>query len=142
MQEKLQITLETASSVEDERTLHHKLVEYNRAASSDDHVQPLNLIVRDENGVVIGGLLGDTYWNWLAINIFWLREDLRKQGLGSRLLQMAEVEAIRRGCQYAHLDTFDFQALDFYRKYGYTVFGQLDGLPPGHTRYFLRKTLA
>ena len=55
---------------------------------------------------------------------------------------MAEAEAIRRGCKNAHLDTLSFQALDFYKKYGYTVFGQLDGLPPGHSRYYLRKTLA
>ena len=137
----LQINLETKSSAKDVETLHYQLAEFNRAASSEDHYQPLNLIVRDESGAVVGGMLADTYWNWIAIEIFWLREDVRRQGLGSRMLKMAEEEAIRRGCQYAHLDTFDFQALGFYQKYGYTVFGQLDGLPPGHTRYYLRKTL-
>ncbi|MCA9909224.1 MAG: GNAT family N-acetyltransferase, partial [Anaerolineae bacterium] len=51
-------------------------------------------------------------------------------------------EALRRGCNYAHVDTLDFQAPDFYRQLGYTVWGQLDDLPPGHTRYFMRKTLS
>ena len=48
---------------------------------------------------------------------------------------------MRRGCKNAHLDTLSFQALDFYKKYGYIVFGQIADLPPGHTRYYLRKTL-
>ena len=34
---------------------------------------------------------------------------------------MAENEAIRRGCKHAHLDTMDWQALDFYLGMGYTL---------------------
>jgi hypothetical protein len=41
----------------------------------------------------------------------------------------------------AHLDTFDFQAEAFYLKGGYEMFGILDDCPPGHKRFFLRKTL-
>ena len=50
-------------------------------------------------------------------------------------------EPLRRGCRHAHLDTFTFQALGFYEKHGYSVWGALDDLPPGFTRYFLRKDL-
>jgi hypothetical protein len=39
------------------------------------------------------------------------------------------------------LDTMSFQALDFYLKLGYTVFGRLDDLPEGHSRIFLKKAL-
>jgi GNAT superfamily N-acetyltransferase len=141
MAENLQISLESDWDWDVERAVRQGLADYNRQIAGDDGRQALNLIVRDRTGQVIGGLIGDTHWGWLAINIFWLRDDLRGQGLGSRLLKMAEEEAIRRGCKNAHLDTLSFQALDFYKKYDYTVFGQLDGLPPGHTRYFMRKTL-
>lgn len=138
----LQITLQTESTEADRRAIDQGLEAFNVAiAGAHDH-QLLHLFVRDDSGLVIGGLLGDTYWGWLGISLFWLRADLRGQGLGAHLLRLAEDEARRRGCTQAHVDTFDFQALDFYRKYGYTVFGQLDGLPPGHTRYYLRKTLA
>jgi ribosomal protein S18 acetylase RimI-like enzyme len=65
-----------------------------------------------------------------------------RKGLGSKLLQTAEAEAIRRGCKHAHLDTLDFQAPGFYLKKGYQVFGELQDLPPGHRRIFLRKDLA
>ncbi len=137
----LQISLETEAQSKAVRAVLDGLIEFNRSVVGDDHYQPLHLIVRNNAGTVIGGLIADTYWSWLAIEILWLREDVRKQGLGSRLLKMAEEEALRRGCTHAHLDTLDFQALDFYQKYDYTVFGVLEGLPPGHSRYYLRKTL-
>src|SRR5690349_17534516 len=113
MDEAIQISLESEQNHPAVRAVLDGLVEFNRVAAGYDDYTPLNLIVRDEAGTVIGGLLADTYWGWMAINIFWLREDLRGRGLGSRLLKMAEAEALRRGCKNAHLDTLSFQALDF-----------------------------
>jgi ribosomal protein S18 acetylase RimI-like enzyme len=65
----------------------------------------------------------------------------RGGGWGRALLERAEEEAIARGLQGVWLDTFSFQAPGFYQKLGYEVFGTLADYPPGHTRYFLRKTL-
>ena len=45
------------------------------------------------------------------------------------------------GATLAHLDTFDFQAKDFYLKHGYEVFGILDDCPKGHKRYYMKKVL-
>ncbi|WP_419727432.1 hypothetical protein [Terrisporobacter petrolearius] len=44
-------------------------------------------------------------------------------------------------CNLIHLDTFDFQAKDFYIKNGYEIFGVLDECPKNHKRYFLKKSL-
>ena len=71
----------------------------------------------------------------------WVREDLRGQGYGRRPLTLAEDAARARGAGHAHLDTFTFQAPDFYRKLGYEVFVELKDFPPGHNRFFLTKTL-
>jgi hypothetical protein len=68
---------------------------------------------------------------WLFISHLWMAEALRGQ--------RAEREAARRDCRRAYLDTFDFQALGFYQKRGYEVFGSLEGFPTGHRRYFLQK---
>ena len=73
--------------------------------------------------------------------MFWLAPGYRRRGLGSRLLRAAEEEARRRGCRMAWLDTYDFQARPFYERHGYAVFGELDGLPNGHRRWFMRKRL-
>ena len=100
---------------------------------------PLAVLVRDEAEVVVGGLVGRTTAAWLYVELFWLPEALRGTGLGTRIMVAAEAEAVRRGCIGAHLDTYDYQAPDFYRKLGYEVFGSIEDHPPGHTRFWMRK---
>jgi ribosomal protein S18 acetylase RimI-like enzyme len=53
---------------------------------------------------------------------------------------MAEAEAVRRKCVGAWLDTYSFQARGFYERLGYTVLGEIADYPPGHTRYFMKKS--
>lgn len=101
--------------------------------------QPLDLFLRMANGAIVGGLVADTYWDWLAIEDFWLHADLRGQGYGRRLLALAEATAIARGCRRAFLTTFSFQARGFYEKAGYQVVGALEDYPPGAIYFWLRK---
>ena len=115
--------------------------DYNEQQAGKQHGKLLCFVVRAPDGDVLGGVIGETYWNWLYVNLMWLREDLRGQGYGQRLLAMAEEEARKRGAEYAYLDTFSFQAPEFYKKQGYEVFGTLENFPPGHQRYFMRKGL-
>lgn len=114
---------------------------YNIQHSEDINYRPLALYARDDQGELAGGLLGSTYWGWLSIDILWIREDMRGQGLGSRLLSSAEEEARRRGCRRAHVDTVDFQAPEFYLRHGYTQWGMLEDLPRGHRRHYYQKSL-
>ncbi len=101
----------------------------------------LRVFARNDQGELVGGLLGETYWRWLYVADLWVHEAYRRSGLGTRLMAEAEAEAMRRGCQHAHVDTHDFQAPEFYLKLGYTVWGSLEDLPPGHKRIFFRKDL-
>jgi GNAT superfamily N-acetyltransferase len=135
------LTLDTNGTPEDAQVVRQGLSAFNAAHAGDDHYQRIVFIVRDDAGAIRGGLLGGTYWGWLSVDILWLDESLRGQGWGTRLMALAEDEARQRGCHSAHLDTMDWQALDFYLKLGYSVWGQLDDLPTGHTRYFLKKSL-
>ena len=65
----------------------------------------------------------------------------RGQGNGAGMLQVAEAEAIRRGCQYAYVDTMDYQAPEFYQRLSYTIAGQLDDWDShGHAKLFLVKS--
>jgi GNAT superfamily N-acetyltransferase len=102
---------------------------------------PLSVFVRDENGAVQGGLIGQMLWDWLSVDKLWLPDSLRGTGLGGSVLAAAEERAISHGCRWSHLQTLDFQALAFYEHRGYVLFGVLEGYPPGSRRYYLRKTL-
>jgi GNAT superfamily N-acetyltransferase len=104
--------------------------------------QPLNLSLRDSSDTLIGGLYGSTMWSWLLIDGLWVAETYRGHGLGSRLLSEAEAHAVQRGCRGVWLGTFDFQAREFYERHGYIVFADLEGFPPGHRHFHLRKDLA
>ena len=117
------------------------LMQFNNERVGEDGHTPLNLVEYDPNGKVIGGLLGGTYWGWMYVDILWVDEAYRKQGIGSRLLAQAEKEAIRRGCHHVHLDTMSWQAPEFYRKNGYEIVGILPDIPKGNQKYLLQKAL-
>jgi GNAT superfamily N-acetyltransferase len=117
------------------------LFAFNRLHTPNDQYERMALFLRDSDGAIAGGLLGETYWSWLHVGILWVRESARSQGFGSQLLARAEEEARARGCHSAFLDTMSFQALPFYQSRGYTIFGELADHPIGHERYFLKKDL-
>ena len=121
--------------------IREALNQFNCAHVGDDGHTPLNLVEYDADGSIIGGLLGGTYWGWMYIDILWVREDHRRQGVGSRLLTEAEKEAMRRGCHHVHVDTMSWQAPAFYQKHGYEVIGVLPDIPLGNQKYLLMKAL-
>ncbi|WP_322063086.1 GNAT family N-acetyltransferase [Paraburkholderia sp. J63] len=113
---------------------------YNMAFTVRDF-RLLRVFARDTNGSVIGGLLADTYWQYLEVHQLWVSEEHRHAGHASRLMSAAEDEARLRGCKHAFLDTFSFQALGFYQKLGYREFGRLEEFSGKHERYYLHKRL-
>jgi GNAT superfamily N-acetyltransferase len=113
----------------------------NRQFTEHDHHPSLKIFACRSSGELIAGLPGETFWRWLHISILWVHEHHRQKDLGQQIIAPAESEAMKRGCRHAHGDTLDFQAPEFYRQLGYTVWGVLDDLPPGHQRIFLRKDL-
>ncbi len=137
-------TLEVVEDVDqaDNDFVHNGLRGYNKQFTPDDW-RRLCVFLRDAGGAIVGGLLGDTHWGWLAVHILWLDERYRGQGYGDRILGAAEAEARARGCRHVQLDTFTFQARPFYEARGYRVFGQVEDYPAGtdYTRYYLTKPL-
>jgi len=109
---------------------------------NDDVSAPLALtLTAPGSAETVGGLWGDTGWDYLHIEFLFVPEAARGAGIGRDLIRRAEDEAIRRGCRRAWLDTFSFQARGFYERLGYTVFGTLHDFPSGHSRFFMEKTL-
>lgn len=121
--------------------VRESLVKFNNEHVGEDGHTPINIVEHGESGEIIGGIIGGTYWGWMYIDILWVHENHRKNGIGTKLLMKAEKEAIKRGCHHVHVDTMSWQAPEFYKKHGYEVIGILPDIPRGNQKYLLQKAL-
>lgn len=135
------VTVEVPSEENSTHAITLGLREFNQRHIDVAPAEHFNVVLRDEDGTIVGGCACNTRWTWLYVDMLWVDERVRGRGFGTSLLQAAEAEATRRGCTKAYLDTISFQAKPFYESLGWTVFASQDDYPPGHTRFFLQKSL-
>ncbi|SDP30097.1 GNAT family N-acetyltransferase [Clostridium gasigenes] len=126
---------------QDKETIFQGLLEYNLARIEDKNPKDLGIYLEDETGNKLAGLIGDTHGNWLTIEFLWVSEELRGQNIGSLILKKAEETAKERGCKYVFLDTFSFQAPEFYKQHGYKKVFELKEYPVTGKRYYFTKEL-
>lgn len=126
---------------EDKQEIFEGLLEYNLSRIEDKNPMDLGIYLEVENGHKIAGLIGVTHGNWLTVKYLWVSKAMRGQKIGSQILKKAEKEAKDRGCRYVFLDTFSFQAPDFYRKQGYQEVFALEEYPVTGKRYYFTKKL-
>ena len=138
----LSIAIENDQAAEAAAEITARLIRFNESKAGPLNRRPLTLSVRDDRGTIVAGLTGESFWNGLYVNILFVDEAGRQQGLGSALLQRAEAIARERDCSYVYLSTFEFQAPGFYVKQGYTAFGELADVPRGSRRVWFAKRVA
>jgi GNAT superfamily N-acetyltransferase len=136
------LEIELTPSPDDLRVVGDGLRAFTDSYAGPVNARPFAIFVRDARVRVVGGLEGELRWSWLFVARLWLPDALRGRGIGSALLARAEAFAREQGCTGVYLDTLEFQALDFYRRRGYSVYGVLEGFPPGSRRFYLQKSLA
>lgn len=137
------MNIETCTK-EEQDYLVDRLVEYNltqvEATQKENFIDLSKKIVK--NGKIIAGIIARMYcWNVVYVDTLWVDPNYRERKIGKSLLKNVETEAKSNGAKLIHLDTFDFQAKEFYKKQGYVVFGKLDDCPENHCRYFMKKLL-
>ena len=130
-------------NIESKRTqeLANLIRAYNRSNREPSKSEPLNIYLEDEQGNLVAGMVAETFGNWLEIEYLYVSDDLRGQGIGSKILEMAENESRNRGCKYSFVDTFNFQAPKFYKKHGYKEVFALKKYPYTGERYYYTKEL-
>lgn len=136
-----ELRVEDEPRLEEVAALEDRLYRHNVTVTGCDDGRWLAIFVRDAAGDVVAGLHGWTWGTTGYVKTLWVREELRRQGIGAQLLAAAEREAVRRGCREVQLDTHSYQAPGFYRRLGYAQIGELPGWPGATTRLFFRKTL-
>jgi GNAT superfamily N-acetyltransferase len=144
--------LQTGHDATSQETVRTRLIEFNVTASAavrqrfePQHLKtrPVEAYAVDDAGEVLGGCVGSTedVWHWLTIDLMWVSPDHRGTRLGRRLLEEVEDQARERGCRWAKLHTWDFQAPEFYARCGYEIYGREIDYPPGHVNHLMRKDL-
>jgi len=104
-------------------------------------VQPIWSNAKTADGRLVAGLRGFVFLNWLRIELLFVDESVRRMGLGRQLLEDAESRAQAIGAQHAALETFEWQARDFYAKQGYEEFARIDNYVQGFYLAHMKKAL-
>lgn len=116
---------------------------YNRMHLPNGDVNAIGCFARNDEGKVIGGLTGEMFNNTVFVEYLWVDAEARTSGLGSKLISLLEEQVKPRGVTHLYLDTYSFQALDFYLKLGFEKVGQYSGYPAeGIDKHFLQKQIA
>jgi ribosomal protein S18 acetylase RimI-like enzyme len=137
MESELKVT--EGISPSEEAVILDRLKAFNIAKFGESNRRELTIPLYADDGNIRGGLVGYTGRGWLYVSMLYISEELRGQGLGSRILDMAEEEAHKRGCIGAYIDTMNPAALKLYLKLGYAEIGRLDALADGHVVTWLAK---
>jgi len=112
---------------------------YNLKAADLAAVRPLACFARADSGEVIGGLRARQWGSAVEVQQLWVDEPYRRRGVAARLMQMLEQAAVERGATVIYLDTFTFQAPEFYRRCGYVTALRIDGFPDGIAKHLMVK---
>jgi GNAT superfamily N-acetyltransferase len=121
--------------------LSDRIYEFNVEVTGYDDGRLLRIARRASDGTLEAGLTGWTWGGCGVIDLLWIRADLRRAGLGTRMLRAAEDEAKARGCLRMIVSSHSFQAPDFYRRHGYVEDGRTDDSPRGHADIHFVKDL-
>jgi len=137
----MKITSPKPPEDEEFEALKSGLNNFNECVTGPVFNEKISSFVKNDSGVVVGGILAEINWGWMHIQGLWVDESIRNNGWGSKLIDNLERYALSKGIHNIRLETTTFQALEFYLKLEYSVFGELLDMPPGHTSYFLKKNL-
>ncbi|WP_282940236.1 GNAT family N-acetyltransferase [Paenibacillus sp. RC67] len=124
--------------------IRNKMIEYNLhhfPADLRGKYEEMHLFAKNKEGQIFGGMVGEICWNWLEVQYLFVDEEHRRLGYGKELMTQAETIAREKNCDFIKLDTLSFQALDFYLKLGFEVFGTILNAG-GHKHYYLKKDLS
>ena len=134
------VVVDYAPTEADNAVVEEGIIAFNESILGErDKV--FSIFLKNDFGKIFGGIQAFLGTESVYIETLWVEQNLQKQGYGTKLLDAVEQEAIKNGCSFSAVDTFDFQAEAFYLKNGYELIGELKNCWLGHSKMFLRKNL-
>jgi ribosomal protein S18 acetylase RimI-like enzyme len=139
---KYSISYEENPKPDDTLVLENGIMEYDKQNQSQSQTTFFAFFVRDEKGNIVGGCDGEIMYGHLYIGHVWVTETLRGQGFGASLMRAVEQLATDSRCHFMAVNTMEWQALDFYKRFGFFVEFERRGFDNDAIFYYLRKDLA
>ncbi len=138
---KYTISYESEPRHEDIQILYDGLKDHMIVKRDLKPISFFGYFIKDDNDKIVGGCNGCFIYGCLVVDTLWVAESLRGQGYGTKLMQMAERIGMDNECRFVTVNTMDWEALDFYKKLGFTVEFERKGFDKSSIFYFLRKDL-
>ena len=139
MPDDLRLAFEADPASADEAFVKDALGKWNIRVTGFGDYSPAYFFLRDADNRIRGALLSYVWGKWLHVDTFWLDDEVRGQGWGTKMLEAAHAIGREKGAEAAWLDTFSWQARPFYERFGYETVFEVPDFPPGHSRIFMTK---
>ena len=117
------------------------IIDYNAPFFGSNPSKPFTIYIKNLNSEVIAGITGFYKGKYVRVDLFWVHNEFRHQGLGKKLSVKLEEFSKTKGCSYIQLDTFDFQARPFYEKLGFECIGTIPKWVEDRDCHFMRKAI-
>jgi ribosomal protein S18 acetylase RimI-like enzyme len=122
---------------EEQKIIRDGIIGFNQSIINDKP-KCFNIFVK-QNENIIGGAIIYQHKDALYIDVLWCMEEYRRKGIGSKLIGMIEADAQHKSIKKLFVDTYAFQAQEFYKKHGFNIIGCAPEYLRGHDRIFMRK---
>jgi GNAT superfamily N-acetyltransferase len=131
-------------TIDDIQEFQNEFEMYNMEQTNGEYNSPkdwLSLILRDNEGNIVGGIMTSTIFWVQYLEVLWVDERYRGLGYGRDLIHEAEKLAKKNGCVASQTYTFSWQGSKFYQAVGYKLIATYDGYVEGITELILSKRL-
>jgi len=92
-------------------------------------------------GEIIAAGRGSCFGTDCNISEIIIAEEYRNKGLGKEILDRIEALGKKSGCTRMLVDTYEYQAPNFYLNNGFTEKGRIENYRQEHARIFFEKTI-
>lgn len=67
--------------------VNQQILKFNSSRVGEGNYKLLVILLRDSDSHIVGGLLGETYWQWLHVDVLWIHESFLQQSINLVLNQ-------------------------------------------------------
>lgn len=126
-------------SQDDIQVLMRGITDYAKQQRGFDALDFFVFFIRDEKNTIVGGCSGVTLYGSLHIDTLWVSDVIRNKRWGTKLVDAALTYGKEKNCNFATVNTMDWEALSFYQKLGFKIEFERYGFHKNSVFYFLRK---